>query len=129
MIALLLYTACDKPDVEVDAPCRTALLGNYKETIPNPNTTTVLEISEATTEREVVLLFQNKNQNTGTQESFAVTGKLNEDCTILSIPEQEYGDVNYRIAGDLTVNKERIFGALTTNVIFTPSIKVDCTKE
>lgn len=107
LLSALLFTAC-QPEEEPN--CRDAALGLYEGTDNNGEEGSI-DIQEGAGEKGTIVVFS--SESAGMSFSFTMTGELNENCSVLTVPTQTVGQGT--LSGSFVLTSETLDGTITTS--------------
>jgi hypothetical protein len=113
LLSAVLFTACQK---EEETNCRDSVIATYEGSDGFGGTTTA-KVEEGAGEKGTTIVFTFDNPNTGTN-TYTVTGELNEDCNVLTIPTQTIAQT--QVSGTLAVTDTKLTGTITLDGINLP---------
>ena len=111
LLRALLFTACVKEEPETN--CRDNTFGVY-EGQDNNGQQGSMELQEGAGEKGVLAIVSMENPSSpGTQYTFNLTGEFNENCSVLTIPNQPF--IIGNISGSFTLVDDQLNGTMTND--------------
>ncbi|MGH1337599.1 MAG: hypothetical protein ACRBFS_15865 [Aureispira sp.] len=108
-LSALLFTACQK---EEETNCRDNTLAVY-EGQDNNGEQGSIELQEGAGEKGVIAVMKVNNPTSPTPFTFNMTGELNENCSVLTIPSQSIGIGT--LSGSFTLVDDKMNGTVTND--------------
>lgn len=100
-LGTLLFTACQK---EEEKNCRDNTYGVYEGQDANGEEGAI-ELKEGAGEKGVILVMTIDNPTSTTPFTFTMTGELDEDCDVVTVPSQSVGITTFSGTFDLVDDK------------------------
>lgn len=110
LLSALLFTACQK---EEEVNCRDNTLALYKGQDNNGNNGSI-DLKEGTGEKGVLAVMTIEDPS-GISFSFNMTGELNENCSVLTIPSQSVGTGTLSGTFAITQEGEKMDGTVVNS--------------